>query len=137
MTVQLRSHFTFRPRSSVYAIMDDLTAVRDLSQGLLELDYGDLQVQVLEGHDGVKELDLDGRHHGVVARMVRSMQGITDEREHIGRYVQALLKGCYVVAVAVPPKKPNAVRRIAGAFKTCGARHIHHYGAWVVEALGA
>lgn len=137
MTVQLRSHFTFRPRSSVYAVLDDLMAVRDFSQHLMELDFGDLQVQVLEGHDGIKELDVDGRHHGLVARMVRAMQGITDEREHIGQYVQALLKGCYVVAVAVPPRKPDAVRRIAGAFRSCGAHHMHHYGAWVVEALGA
>ncbi len=136
MTATRQSHFTFRPRSALYGVFDDLSAVRDLSQRLLDGGFGDQQVQVLSGEDGARDLDPDGRHHGLFSRLLRALQSITDEREHLERYVRELFQGRHVVVVSTP-NTAQGVRAICQAFKDCGGHYIHHYGPHVVEELSA
>lgn len=129
-------HFTFRPRNALYGVFDDLLAVRDLSQQLLDAGFGERQVQVLTGEEGIRDLDPDGRHHGLVSRLLRALQSITDERDHIEHYVGELLQGRHVVAVGVPGD-PQSVQQLCAMFKDCGGHYIHHYGPYVVQELGA
>lgn len=131
-----QSHFTFRPRNALYGVFDDLLAVRDLSQRLLEAGFGEAQVQVLTGEEGVRDLDPDGRHHGLMARLLRALQSITDERAHVEHYVGELLRGRYVVAVSAPGG-PQALEQLCAIFKGCGGHYINHYGPFVVEEISA
>ena len=132
-----RSHISYRSRDSVYGIFDTLEDVRDLTQHLLDLGFGDEQVQILMGEDGARELDHDGHHHGLIQRMVRYVQNITDEREHVERYVHALLQGRYVVSVILPARNPQALRQVADAFCTCHGHFVNHYGMLVVQQISA
>lgn len=128
-------HLMEGPRNCIYGIFDDLHDLRDLSEQLLALGLQDVQVRMLVGDEGVRELDHDGRHHGLMARLRRMAQGITDERGHVEEYAWALSEGRTVVAIQLPPRTPLAP--VCAAFKACGARYIHHYGAWVVQQLSA
>ncbi|ADV67947.1 hypothetical protein [Deinococcus maricopensis] len=132
-----RSHISYRSRASVYGIFDDLEHVRDFTQHLLDLGLGDEQVQVLMGEDGARELDRDGQHHGLIRRLIRYVQSITDEREHVETYVHALLQGRYVVSVLLPPRRQDALQQVAGAFRACHGHFVNHYGVFVVQQLSA
>ena len=136
MTATRQSHFNFRPKSALYGVFDDLTAVRDLSQRLLDGGYGDQQVQILTGEEGARDLDPDGRHHGLVSRLLRALQSITDERDHVEHYVRELLQGRHVVAVSTPNNN-QGVQGICAAFKACGGHYINYYGPHVVQEMGA
>ncbi|PYE56435.1 hypothetical protein [Deinococcus yavapaiensis] len=128
-------HFGFLSRPKLYGVFEDLESVLLLSERLLALGLGDEQVQVLEGEEGVRSLDVDGRHHGLVARLVRALQGMTDERMHVEAYVRHLLRGRYVVAVTFPRGIDHRV--VCEAFKAAGGTCVNYYGALVVENLSA
>ena len=126
-------HFTFYPRSKLYGAFDDLLAVRDLTERLMALGCADERVQILAGEEGVRSLDRDGRHQAVMARLVRSLQAITDERAHIEIYVHELLLGRYVVAVSLSGK--HMYEPLCQAFKQAGGHAVHYYGPFVTEQV--
>lgn len=130
------SHFTFYPRSKVYGVYGDLDGVLALTDRLIALGFADEKIDILEGDDGIDTLDSDGSRHGLIARFVRALQGITEERSLIDHYVRALAHGHYVVAVSVPNKR-NVVQSVCQALKSSGARDIHYYGTFVVEHISA
>lgn len=129
------AHFGFLSRPKLYGVFEDLESVLLLSERLLALGLGDEQVQILEGDEGVRSLDVDGRHHGLVTRFVRALQGMTDERMHVETYVRHLLRGRLVVAVTFPRGMDH--RAVCDAFKASGGSCINYYGAFVVENLSA
>lgn len=129
------SHFTFSSRSKIYGVLNDLEAVRILAQRLVDLGCGDQQVEILEGEDGARRLDPDGRHHGLVARLVRMLQAMTDERVHVERYTRELLLGRFVVSVSVPNRALYGP--ICEAFKDAGGHSVSAYGPFVVEQISA
>jgi hypothetical protein len=131
----MTSHMHNGTNNCIYGIFDELHQVRDLSERLLALDMQDAQVRVLMGEDGSRELDHDGRHHGLMARLRRILQAITEERGHVHEYAWALSQGKVVVSVQLPPRVDKAP--VCQAFKASGAHFIHHYGAWVVQRLSA
>ncbi|WP_027481743.1 hypothetical protein [Deinococcus pimensis] len=131
-----RRPFSLYPRGKMYGVFDDLDGVRAMTSRLVELGLDDEKVEVLEGEDGVTVLDPDGRHHGLIARLVRYMQSITDERELVERYVRALLEGRYVVAVSLPNRR-DVFESACRAFRDAGGRQIHYYGMFVTEQLSA
>lgn len=129
------SHLLTGPRNGIYGIFSDLSQVRDLSERLLAIGLGEAQVRVLIGEEGSRELDQDGRHHGLLARLRRTLQSFTDERGHLEEYAWALSRGEIVVAVQLPPRGEKAP--VCAAFKDCGAHFVHHYGTWMVHRLSA
>ncbi|MFC4453052.1 hypothetical protein [Deinococcus sonorensis] len=129
------THLMNGPRNSVYGIFSELEEVRDFSQRLLDLGLAESQVRVLIGEAGIRELDHDGRYSGVLARFRRLLQGMTDERDNIERYLWALASGHIVVSVALPARQDHAP--VCAAFKACNAHFVHYYGAWVVHQFSA
>lgn len=130
------AHFSLWSRGRIYGIFSSLEAVQLCTTRLMEQGLGDQAVQIIMGEEGQRALDVDGQHHGMWGRFLRLMQGMTDERPHVERYVQALGRGEIVLSVDVSGQ-PQAVAQIAQAFRDSQARFVNHYGAWVVEPLGA
>ena len=131
-----RKPFRLYPRGKMYGVFADLEGVRALTTRLVELGLESEKVEVLEGEDGITSLDPDGRHHGLIARLVRYLQSITDERDLVERYVRALLQGRYVVAVSLPNRR-EVFDDACRAFRDAGATQINYYGAFVTEQLSA
>ncbi|UBV41902.1 hypothetical protein LAJ19_09625 [Deinococcus taeanensis] len=129
-------HFTMLSRGRVYGLFRDLEGVQACTARLLTLGLAGQSVQMLMGEDGVTCLDVDGGRHGVWARMLRLMQGATDERAHVQRYVQALSWGEILLSVNVADQ-PGQLPEVAQAFREAGAHFVNHYGVWVVEPICA
>ncbi|WP_189070314.1 hypothetical protein [Deinococcus radiotolerans] len=129
-------HFTMLSRGRVYGLFRSLEDVQACTSQLLALGLGDQSVQLLMGEDGVACLDADGRRHGLWARLLRLMQGATDERVHVERYVEALGWGETLLSVDVSDQ-PGRLPEVAQAFREAGAHFVNYYGAWVVEPICA
>lgn len=132
----LRKPFSLYPRGKMYGVFDSLEDVRDLTERLLDLGLQSEKVEILEGEEGIAALDPDGRHHGLVARLVRLLQSITDERDLAERYVRDLLMGRYVVAVSLPNDR-TVFEQTCRAFRDSGGHAINYYGLFVTEQLSA
>jgi hypothetical protein len=90
---------------------------------------------VLVGEDGTCELDQDGRHHGLLARLRRTLQCITEERGHIEEYAWAYSRVKVVVVIHL--QSGDHKPAVSAAFKNSGAHFIQHYGAWMAHTLSA
>lgn len=130
------AHFTMLSRGRVYGIFQSLDDVQRCAARLLELGLADQAVQIIMGEDGEYALDVDGHRHGVWARFLRLMQGMTDERAHIEQYARALSCGEIVLSVDMTGST-GAVSAVAEAFSAGRARFVNYYGPWVVEPLRA
>ncbi|MCD0158709.1 MULTISPECIES: hypothetical protein [unclassified Deinococcus] len=129
-------HLTMLSRGRVYGLFRSLEDVQGCTARLLDLGLAGQSVQLLMGEDGAAALDCDGRRHGLWARLLRLMQGMTDERAHVERYAEALGWGEILLSVDVAGQ-PGQVPQVAQAFRESGAHFVNHYGAWVVEPLSA
>ncbi|GAA0497263.1 hypothetical protein GCM10008937_00480 [Deinococcus depolymerans] len=127
---------TMLSRGRVYGLFRSLGDVQACTARLVSLGLAGQSVQLLMGEDGVAALDCDGHRHGLWARLLRLMQGMTDERAHVERYVEALGWGEILLSVDVAGQ-PGQVPQVAQAFRDSGAHFVNHYGPWVVESLSA
>ncbi|MGM9321281.1 hypothetical protein [Deinococcus aquaticus] len=127
---------TMLSRGRVYGLFRSLEDVQACTTRLLDLGLAGQSVQLLMGDEGAATLDCDGRRHGLWARLLRLMQGMTDERAHVERYVEALGWGEILLSVDVAGQ-PGRTPQVAQAFRESGAHFVNHYGTWVVEPLSA
>jgi|GEM_PF-6566476 len=135
LTKQLPTHFAFIPRARLYGVFEQpqqVMALRDSIEGDLS---SHVQLSVLEGDSGVRQLDSSGMRGGLFARLVRVVQGMTDEQSEIDKYRHALLQGRIVVLVDLPRDNANAKELLRLAFHQAGASSIDYYGNFVNERL--
>ena len=128
------AHFTLLSRDRVYGVFASLEDVRQCTSRLLALGLKDQAVQIIMGDEGHRALDSEG--HGLWGRVLRLMQGLTDERSHIEQYARALGRGDIVLSVNLSGTG-TSVAAVAQAFRDSHARFVNHYGAWVTESLEA
>lgn len=125
------THFTFNPGNRVYGVLDTRDAAEQVSSELQAL--GLLRVQILSGPQGLAELDPDGHLHGWSARMLRYVQGLTDERALIEQYAGQLSCGRLVLSVRLPGRA--RLSEVKLAFQHCGGHAVHHFGTLVTQPL--
>ncbi|WP_158679903.1 hypothetical protein [Deinococcus sp. NW-56] len=128
------AHFTLLSRNRVYGVFTSLEDLRHCTDRLLALGLKDQAVQIIMGDDGHRALDAEG--HGLWGRLLRLMQGLTDERSHIEQYAHALGRGDIVLSVDLSGTG-TGIAAVAQAFRDSHARFVNHYGPWVVEPLEA
>lgn len=129
-----RSDFISYPTNKVVGFINDPSdaqaAVRDLHAAGFTAD----EIEVLTGEEGAHRIDVTGREHGILARIVRSIQKIGDyESEHVRRHEQELLAGHFGIGVTAKREKDREqVRRI---LKSHNGHFINVYGEWAMEKL--
>jgi hypothetical protein len=125
------THFTFNPGNQVYGVLDSRPAAEGVSRELLTL--GLLRVQILSGPQGLSDLDPDGHFHGLGARLLRYVQGLTDERSLIEQYAGQLRCGRLVLGVRLSGRA--RLSEVRSAFVQHGGHAVHHFGALVTQPL--
>lgn len=91
-------------------------------------------IQVFAGDEGIRAVDPDGRHHGLLGRLTRALQAIGEEYEHMRRYEEELRAGHYLVVVSVPEEKA-ARERVAGILRQHGGHFVDYYGPLAIVHL--
>jgi len=107
-----------------------MAMVRSLEDGGVATD----DIDVFVGEQGARRLDLFGREHGSILRLLRRLEGaVGDEREPKRRIEESLNRGGSLVCVKVHKKKGTEKPR---AFRILEAQHgheIHFWSAWSFE----
>jgi hypothetical protein len=90
---------------------------------------------VFSGDEGLRTLDPDGAHHGLLGRLTRVVQAIGEERSHMERYERELRAGRFLVVVSMPDERAKeAVRK---AFREHGGHFVDYYGPLLIQHLVA
>jgi hypothetical protein len=125
------------PRGSVVGVLTDDATFDDARQRLERSGFGADRCAVLHGDEGLARIDVEGRAHGSVGHIKRWLQGaLSDDGDHVRRYVEYLRAGDYVVGVSVGDDEA-AKQRAAEAFRAARAEVLDYYGDNYVEDLRA
>jgi diadenosine tetraphosphate (Ap4A) HIT family hydrolase len=112
---------------------DDVTAtVRALEKDGVPPD----DIDIFVGEEGARSLDLSGREHGRVRRLLRTLEAaVGDERETNHRIDEALRHGATLLSVKIHNRKSGEKARAARVLKALHGHEIHCWGAWSFEDL--
>ena len=113
-------------------VMDDPDQAQAALQALMSeehLNEGD--IELLSGEAGQDRLDFTGERHGLIGRLRRQVQKMTDEYEHARRYEDELLRGHYLLLVEV--RHEQQARRVCHLLRAHGGHFIHYYGPYMVQ----
>jgi hypothetical protein len=125
------------PRGSVVGVLTDDATFQDARQRLERSGFGADRCDVLHGDQGLARIDVEGDAHGAVGHITRWVQAaVSDDADHVRRYVEYLRAGDYVVGVAVGDDEA-AKQRAAEAFRAAHAEFLDYYGENYVEDLSA
>ena len=123
--------FAGYPKHYLMGIVDDQQAATNAAERLREQGIED--VQVLKGTAGADSLDSDGSEHGIFAKLLRTVEHISAEIDHLGEYEKAVREGSAVVAAYV---EEDATREAAiEILRKHDARFVNYFGAMTVELV--
>lgn len=119
----------------VMAVIDDPSRAQAAVETLERAGVPERQVATLSGTEGARELDAEGVHGGGVKQVLRAVQRLTAEGEHLRRYEAELARGHLVVDVAVHGRRRRET--VAQILRSHGAHFINAYGQWTIESVAA
>ncbi|WP_161880936.1 hypothetical protein [Deinococcus alpinitundrae] len=135
MTVKFnREHFAFYPSNRLVGMVDGADTVQGLLNDLLALKLQEGDLGVLCGNAGLRWLDDDGSRHGLLGHFVRWTQFLTDEREELRQYEEAVAAGLFLVATQLPHQSPVYSAALT-AYQRAGASLLRYFGPSVIEEL--
>lgn len=90
------------------------------------------------GEQGARSLDLFGREHGRVIRLLRTLEAsVGDERETNHRIDAALRRGETLVAVKVDKRRREAKEHACKILRANHGHEIHYWGSWSFEDVSS
>ncbi len=127
--------YRFSPHRYVTAMFHSTDRLTPVLDELTACCFEDDEIEVFVGDEGVEKLDVTGKNHGIVVRLLRDMEEFfTDETDHLKHTDHALRQGGCAVDVYTrgdPDKKMLAAR----IMKDHGAHEVCYWGRWVIEKL--
>lgn len=109
-----------------------MATVRTLEEAGVTTD----DIDVFVGEKGAKCLDLFGREHGRVFRLLRTLESaVGDESATNRRIDDALRKGATLISVKVHGRKSGEKDRALRVLKALHGHELHFWGAWSFEDL--
>jgi hypothetical protein len=95
--------------------------------------FGDDEIEIYTGLDGERELDLEGKYHGIVQHFKRSLQHfMRADALQLEHYEGCLLRGNHVVQVHTNHETKDAAHEV---LRAAGGNHINYYGPLITEVL--
>ena len=119
------------PRDHLVGIVDSHAEATKLAADLnLE---GVADVQVLSGPEGAEALDSDGSEHGLFGRLLRTVERMSAEIDHLREYERAVREGSTVVVALA--KEDQVRERATETFRKHNARFVNYFGSMTVELV--
>jgi hypothetical protein len=123
-------HFYHRPIYHVVGLLSEQPEVPALSRELASAGVDVAAVEILCGEQGARILDVDGRYHGLRARVVRAFQDIGYDAQTLSIYDEALRHGDLLLHV---PARPADRYRIAALLQRHGVHDVGYFGPGTFE----
>jgi hypothetical protein len=130
------SDFIYYPTDKVVGIIDDPDDAEAALSDLEVAGFTAEEIEVLTGEEGAHRIDPTGRKHGLLPRIVRSIQKLGNyESDHVMRHEQELLAGHF--GIGVTAKKEEDRERVRQILKAHNGHFINFYGRWAMQRLDA
>lgn len=118
----------------VTALLDSEDDVTATVRALEEDGVAPNDIELFVGEQGARCLDLSGREHGRVIRLLRTLEAaMGDERETNRRIDEALRKGATLLCVKVHNRKSDEKTRALRVLKALHGHDIRYWGPWLFE----
>lgn len=117
----------------VTGIIDEPAKLTPALDALRSAGFADAAVEVERGEEGLADVDPDGSRHGLIGRLVRTLQQIGEEGEEWRAAAEELRAGHAVVGVSVDGAEEK--ERAAATLHQQGAHRIRYWGQWEIEEL--
>jgi diadenosine tetraphosphate (Ap4A) HIT family hydrolase len=126
-------HF-FALVNRVTGLLDSEEEVEETVRALVKGGIASDDIEIFTGEQGARCLDLVGREHGRVVRLLRTLEAaVGNEGEVNHRIDEALRHGASLLCVKVRNRKSDEKLR---ALRVLQARHghdLHYWGPWSIE----
>jgi hypothetical protein len=126
--------FKPQPIYNVTAVLENISDVFAVVQSLEKSGFSEDQISVFIGQDGLAKLDLHGKEHGVLARVVRALESLTAEAEANREAEAALKQGRIFIAVSTDGSNQQKAN-VEQILKAHDAHKLHFFGRWTIERL--
>lgn len=121
--------FQYYPFNSVVGFIPTEQAANGALDALHALSYTEDEIGVLHGEAGVRYLDASGEHHGVVGRVGRLLQNISDVETFLLKRSEAeLLQGNYLFRIITNGDR-DAMLKVRDVLKQFDGYFITFYHA--------
>jgi diadenosine tetraphosphate (Ap4A) HIT family hydrolase len=118
----------------VTGLLDTQDEVNATVQALEAAGVAPGDIDIFTGEEGARRLDLFGREHGRVVRLLRTLEHVVgDERETNRRIDAALRGGATLLCVKVHGRKSGEKERALNVLTALHGREIHYWGHWGFE----
>jgi len=124
----------FALANRVTCLLDSEDEVMATVRALEEEGVATDDIDVFVGEEGARRLDLSGREHGRVIRLLRRLEAaLGDESEPNHRIDEALRRGATLLCVKVHKRKSDEKLRALRVLKALHGHEIHYWGPWTFE----
>lgn len=124
--------FHFYPNERLVGVLAGLAEARTLTADLTALGLAEQDLFVLAGEAGADWLDPEGERHGLLGRLIRWSEGLTDEHDELRRYAGELAGGRCIVATHIH-RRSGSFDVVLAAYQRRGARMLRYFGPEVIE----
>lgn len=127
-----RGRFVSYPTHALVGVIDDPDEAARAEEELVASSVSN-DVFSLRGAEAADEIDASGKHHGLLARIVRLVQFTTMDGDHAQRYEDEARAGHSVMFVHL--EKYEDVEPMRQILKNHGGHFINWYGRLYFEVL--
>lgn len=117
----------------VTGLLDSEDEVKATVRALEEDGVATDDIDVFVGEEGARCLDLSGRAHGRVIRLLRTLEASVGDESATNRRIEAALRqGATLLCVKVHKKSAEKARALR-VLKALNGHEIHYWGTWGFE----
>ena len=123
------------PIGSITAVFDSSNAVATAIESLLKAGFIDENIKVFVGEEGAEKLDVAGKKHGVMVRIMRNINEILADETKLQKNTDAILRNGGAMIDVVTEGDAAKNKRVAQILKSHGAHDACYWGQLSVEWL--
>ncbi len=126
-TLNYDENFMLYPSQTLFALLNTEESVARVISSLQAHGVNIEEVRVLQGEEGRQILDAHGEESGILGKLVRAFENVSEVQRTYVKYVdQQLAAGAY--AISVPVTDETKQDAVAEVFKTAHAHFIVYFG---------
>lgn len=135
MLAHTKKNFETYPTNRIVAVVDSKMEADEVCCELMDAGFDNSQIDESVGKEGLNFLDPDGRHHGLLTKLIRTWQLAAqgEESKYLKRIKQNLKEGHTIISV--PALSQKAKEKAAKILRSHQAEDIRFYGRFHVEHL--
>ncbi len=128
-------NFQIYPTHRVVSFFEKRTDADQVVKDLIKAGFEDDLIDESIGEEGLRFLDPDAKHHGLITKVVRAWHKLAkgEEQAYIERVKRELTAGHVLVSVPVLDEK--ACHQVADILKARNGYFVRYYGIFHIENL--